>query len=160
MNHAQLSRYITALHEAAHAFVVHRSEHWQINDPAVTFPDPSTRHLARAHFGPKEKQSLWTKEKTREFVKIGFAGVHGQNLIEEEMLLSVLTSTTAGCEDDIASVDDQAHAVGIEAEVDDLLIESFDLVTNNQEDIHKLAQVIYNATTNVSRADLLKALLY
>lgn len=157
-NQSQLLRYITALHEAAHTFVAHQSEHWKINDPAVTFPHSSTGHLARAHFGPKVMQSEMTKEHVREFIKIGFAGVHGQNLIEERLLLSVLSSTAAGCEDDFSEIQKKAEAAGIEHEVENLMQQSLDLINVNFQTIHALADVIYNATSNVSRADLLKVL--
>lgn len=155
---SQLLRYITALHEAAHAFVAHKSEHWKINDPTVTFPHSSTGHLARAHFGPKVMQPNMTKEHVREFIKIGFAGVHGQNLIEERLLLSVLSSTMAGCEDDFSEIEKKAKAAGIEHEVEHLMQQSLDLVNGNSQAIHALADVIYSATSNVSRAASLKVL--
>jgi hypothetical protein len=155
---SQLLRYITALHEAAHTFVAHKSEHWKINDPAVTFPHSSTGHIARAHFGPKVMQPKMTNEHVREFIKIGFAGVHGQNLLEERSLLSVLSSTVAGCEDDFSEIEKKAKAADIEHEVENLMQQSLDLVNGNAQTIHALADIIYNATSNVSRADLLKVL--
>ncbi|MHA6828329.1 hypothetical protein ACQUJV_19170 [Ralstonia pseudosolanacearum] len=154
----QLLRYITALHEAAHTFVAHKAEHWKINDPAVTFPEAGTGHLARAHFGPKMMQPNLTKEHVREFIKIGFAGAHGQNLIDQHLLLSVLSSGLAGCEDDLLAIEEKAQAAGIEHEIENLMQQSLDLVRDNAQTIHALADVIYNATSNVSRADLLKVL--
>lgn len=154
----QLLRYITALHEAAHAFVAHKAEHWKINDPAVTFPGPGTGHLARAHFGPRVMQPSLTKEHVREYVKIGFAGLHGQNLIDQRSLLSVLSSRLAGCEDDLLAIEEKAKAAGIEDEIESLMRQSLDLVTENAQTIRELADVIYNSTSDVPQADLLKVL--
>lgn len=147
----ELLRYITALHEAAHAFVAHRSEHFKISDPAVTFPHSSTGHLARAHFGPKVKQPNMEKAHARDFIRIGYAGLHGQNLIAKHTLMSVLSSPVAGCEDDVSRVEEVAGALGIEDECDNLMKQSFDLVNGNSEIIHALADVIYNAGGNVSQ---------
>ncbi|MGX0134488.1 hypothetical protein [Cupriavidus metallidurans] len=155
----QLSEYITALHEAAHSFVAHTSTHWQIADPAVTFPPSSTGHLARAHFGPRLKRPTPpTKDEVREFVKIGWAGTHGQNLLEERVLLSVLDSVTAGCEDDEAAIELWLNNAGMEDEFNDLLEDSYRLVRQNAEAIFELADVIYASTGDVSRADVLKVL--
>jgi hypothetical protein len=158
LDQSQLPRYITALHEAAHTFVAHRSEHFKINDPAVTFP--GTVHVARAHFGPKVMQPYMTKEQAREFIKIGFAGVHGQNLIHDRSQLSVLSDPTAGCEDDFAAINEKAKAAGIEHEVDNLMQQSFDLVNGDSQTVQALADVIYSASGSVSRDDLLKVLVF
>lgn len=154
----QLCRYITALHEAAHAFVVHKSEHWTIKDPAVTFHAPSSGHVARAHFGPKVMQPNMTKEYAREYIKIGYAGLAGQNLIGENTLVTALGSRVAGCDDDLSMIEEQAKAAGIEDELDSLMDESFGLVQGNAKTIHALADAIYSATSDVSQADLLKVL--
>ncbi|WP_426168519.1 hypothetical protein [Pseudoduganella sp. R-34] len=99
-----------------------------------------------------------SKEQAREFVKIGFAGVHSQNLIGEATLLSVLSSPSAGCEDDFAESTKYAEEAGIGHEVDELIQQSLDLVIGNFETIERLADVIYTAIGNVQRADLLNVL--
>lgn len=154
----QLCRYITALHEAAHAFVAHKSERWTIKDPAVTFPAPNSGHVARAHFGPKVMLPKMTKEYAREYIKIGYAGLAGQNLIGEDTLVMALGSRVAGCDDDLSMIEEQAKAAGIEDELDYLMNESFGLVLGNAETIYALAEAIYAATGDVPQANLLKVL--
>ncbi|MEM5327396.1 hypothetical protein VSR34_12425, partial [Paraburkholderia sp. JHI2823] len=155
----QLLRYITALHEAAHTFIAHHSRHWQVLEPAVTFPAANTGHLARAHFGPKVKRPKMRKKDAREFIKIGYAGLHGQNLIGQGTLLSVMSTSDAGCEDDFAAVDRVARASGIAtAEKEKLFLDSAEIILKNAQTIHALANVISSSDRDIRRADLFAVL--
>ncbi|MBT1538332.1 hypothetical protein B7R78_0014775 [Ralstonia solanacearum] len=54
------------------------------------------------------------------------ARAHGQNLVDQRLLLPVLSSGLAGCEDDLLAIKEKAKAAGIEHEIGDLMQQSLD----------------------------------
>lgn len=155
---AEIDRYITAIHEAAHAFVAHKSEFFEIKEPAIRFPGGGSGYLALAHLGPKIYQPGLEKRHAREMVKIGYAGFHGQNLLDKLTLLTVLDTPEAGCGDDFIKIKNVAMQTSITDELQSLFQESQKIVADNEDTIHALADVIYESKGNVPRADLLAVL--
>ncbi len=138
--------YFTCLHEAAHIVAVHRSSGWKLSDPLIKFGQLG--NLAQAHFGPRDKDLVWTPEIAREFAIIGFAGYHGQNLDDHT---GVLDGPMSGCEFDFERVATQLDAVGLLDEAEVLLAESGQLIKSEQSLVRRVATCIYE---NGSSTDL------
>jgi hypothetical protein len=154
MTQDEIDKWVAAYHEAGHAVATFHSRHFVLKDPAILLTNIGTNLAMTAISGPSRAQ--WGVEHAREFAIIGVGGYSGQIFLEA--LRPGWTTKKDGCDQDMKNVGVALSQFNIQDQLTPLLSECRSILINNPKAVQKLAELIFSATADIPKADVVLAL--